>query len=260
MKGIVIQARMGSSRLPGKVLRPILGKPLLAWVYERASSARKVDTVIVATTDQPEDGEVVRMCEAQGIPYFRGSEKDVLDRYYQTARFFGLRAVLRVTGDCPLTDPELLDDLVKEYDTGQWAYVSNSMPLKLPHGLEASIGSFDAFECSWREARLLSEREHVTQYIRKHPDRFSSTSLSYEPDYSHLRITVDYEEDLEVVSKIYELLDRRGLFGYYREVISILEEFPELGRHNAHFNVREGLEKSIESDRIARRYDRERDS
>lgn len=250
MNGVIIQARMGSSRLPGKSLLPILGKPLLQRVFERAAAAELVDVVIVATTDCPEDLAIQRLCEEQGVPCYRGSENDVLDRYYQTAKAHGLMGVLRVTGDCPLVDPELLDDLLREFATGRWDHVCNSLPVHVPHGMEASVASFDAYERSWHEASLASEREHVTQYIRKHPEFFRTTGINYEPDYSSFRITVDHADDFEVVSEIFRLLEEKGQFGHREEVAALFKEYPDLACRNAGHEIGEGLLKSLQSDRV----------
>lgn len=255
MNGVIIQARMGSTRLPGKVLMPVLGRPLIEWVCDRAGRAKWVDQVIVATTNLPADDVLEDFCKSASITCFRGSELDVLDRYYQAALKFGLTGVMRVTGDCPLVDPELLDDLFREFETGQWDYIYNNSPTHLPHGLEASVGSFAAFERCWKEARLASEREHVTQYLRKHPEIFRLKSLHYEPDYSRFRITVDHPEDYEVVSEVFRMLDERGQFGYWHEVVSLFTEFPELARKNAHYKIGEGLAKSLERDQFTVRPD-----
>lgn len=235
---------------------PILGRPLIEWLCERVGQAELLDLVIVATTDQAADDPLEDYCQRASISCFRGSEHDVLDRYYQAARKFGLTGVMRVTGDCPLTDPELLDDLLREFGSGRWDYICNNLPTHLPHGLEASVGSFSALERSWKEANLASEREHVTQHIRKHPEIFAIKSLSYEPDNSHFRITVDHQEDFEVVSEVFRLLEERGQFGHWREVVTLLREFPELARKNAHYKIGEGLAKSLENDHLATRPDK----
>lgn len=247
--GIVIQARMGSSRYPGKVLQPIGDRPLLARLLERLASAEGVEEIIVATTNRAEDDAVAGLCSSMEIPVFRGSEEDVLDRYYQAARAHGLGAVIRVTGDCPLMDPRLVEDLVAEYRTGRWDYVSNSMPMRLPHGMETSLMSWNALERSWREARLPSEREHVTRFIRERPERFRIKALDYDGfDHRHLRVTVDHPEDLEVVAEVFAILERRGLFGHVEEIVAILEEFPGLAGKNAHVPFQEGLKRSLAAD------------
>ncbi|MCK4829584.1 aminotransferase class III-fold pyridoxal phosphate-dependent enzyme, partial [bacterium] len=245
---VIIQARLGSTRLPEKVLLDLKGKPVIQRVYERACRIRRADDVVVATTLNTSDDRLSNLCKDNGIPLFRGSEEDVLDQYYRAAEHFQADAVIRITGDCPLLDPREVDKVVEMFMGHDFDYVSNTQPPMLPDGLDASIGSFIAYERSWKEAKLKSEREHVTQYIRNHPEKFNIGSVRYNENYSGQRWTIDEQEDYEFVSKIYEKLAEKKLYGYLRDVLMVLAENPDLAKLNSGFSRDEGLIKSIKGD------------
>ena len=214
----VIQARTGSTRLPGKVLLELCGEPILVRHYGRTSRARTVDDVVIATTTEPADDGIGELCAARGYACFRGSETDVLDRHYRTACQFGAEAVVRVTSDCPLIDPEIVDQAVKAFLDGQphLEYVSNAIPKDtFPRGLDVEVIRFDALARAWREDRNPAWREHVTPYIYRHAELFNLGGIQCETDYSSLRWTVDTPEDFAFVTKIYESFghDRFGLSG-----------------------------------------------
>jgi glutamate-1-semialdehyde-2,1-aminomutase len=245
----IIQARAGSKRLPSKVLMDLAGKSVIERVCERAGKIGGIDDVIVATTVAPQDDALMELCKSAGIKVYRGSEEDVLDRYYQAAKQYGADALIRITGDCPLLDPHESEKVVEKFKGGGFDYVSNTRPPMLPDGLDTSIISFTAFEKSWREAKLKSEREHVTQYILKHPEIFRIASLTYDDDYSHLRWTLDEWEDYVFLKKVYEKLEENKMYGYLHEVLSIIRESPDLVNVNAQFERNEGLQKSIKEDK-----------
>lgn len=245
---VIVQARTGSSRLPGKVLLDLAGKPVIQRVYERACKISGVDNVVIATTIDQQDDKLVDFCNSLAIPIYRGSVLDVLDRYYQAAKHYEADAIVRITGDCPLVDPLEVNKVVDKFVSGDFDYVSNTQPPMLPDGLDVSIGSFSAYEKSWKEAKLKSEREHVTQYIRKHPEKFRISSVEYNEDYSEHRWTIDEQEDYEFISKIYEKLAEKKLYGHLRDVLIVLAENPDLVKLNSGFNRDEGLIKSIKED------------
>src|SRR5690606_26644314 len=168
----IIQARAGSRRLPGKVLADLCGAPLLQRVVERAGRVPGVDRVAVATTDAPADAAVEELCSRLGIPCFRGSESDVLDRYYQAAGQWTADRILRITADCPLLDPEVAGLVVSAAMDNDCDYAANINPPTFPDGLDAEVMTRKALDQAWRDARLPSEREHVTLHIRNHPDRY----------------------------------------------------------------------------------------
>lgn len=245
---VVIQARMGSSRLPGKVLMDLEGKSVIQRVYERACRILKIDDVVIATTLDRKDDILVEFCNNYNMKVFRGSETDVLDRYYRAAKQYKADAIVRITGDCPLIDPFEVDKVVDMFLNGSLDYVSNTQPPMLPDGLDASIGSLSAYKKSWKEARLKSEREHVTQYIRKHPEIFKIGSIRYKKDLSHLRWTIDEAQDYDFVLAIYKRLAERKLFGHLAEVLTLIEEDSQLSKINISFERDEGLKRSLSND------------
>lgn len=248
MIAAIIQARMGSTRVPGKVLLDIRGHPMLWHVVNRVRQVRSLDQVLVATSDGSSDDPIAAFCEQEGIPCFRGSEDDVLDRYYQAAKWIGADVVVRITADCPLVDPSIVDDVVRCFVEGDYDYVSNTDPPTFPDGLDAEVFSFDALERAWREARWQSEREHVTPYMRKHPELFRIGNLTYEENLAGMRWTVDEPQDLEFVRAVYDHLGSTS-FGM-ADVLDILKKRPELAEINASIGRNEGYQKSLREDRL----------
>ncbi len=243
----IIQARMASTRLPGKILADLAGQPLLYRVVGRAQQAVRLDRVAVATTNRPADAAVAQLCEARGFLCFRGSEQDVLDRYYQAARQFGADVVVRLTADCPLLDPAIIDETIRAFQEGAYDYVSNTLTPTYPDGLDTEVFSRAALEKAWHEAQLPSEREHVTPYIWKHPEAFRLGSVQNTEDLSLLRWTVDEPADLEFVRRVYARLGAEATFGM-PEVLALLQAQPHLGDLNAHFQRNEGYQKSTRTD------------
>ncbi|MEM2679660.1 MAG: glycosyltransferase family protein [Candidatus Hadarchaeales archaeon] len=243
----IIQARVGSTRLPGKVLKEICGKPMLWYVIERVKRARLINEIVVATTTNAEDDEIVKIAEQCRVKTFRGSEDDVLDRYYRAAKEFKADVVVRITADCPLIDPEIVDKTVEFFLKGDFDYVSNTVRPTFPDGLDVEVFSFDALKKAWENATKLSEREHVTPYIRKHPEKFKIGSFEAEHDLSHLRWTVDREEDLRFVREVYERIGKE-IF-HMQDVLELLREHPELAEINRGIKRNEGYEKSLREDR-----------
>ena len=224
----IIQARMGSTRLPGKVLLDLAGQPMLTRVVHRTRRAQMLDEVVVATTVQPADEAIVRLCSRRGWPCFQGSEKDVLDRFYYAATAHRADAVVRITSDCPLIEPEIVDQVVREFLEVQPGvdYACNLLPRRtFPRGLDTEVIRFNVLERVWHEDLNPAWREHVTLYIRRRPDLFRIHGIVSEVDYSHMRWTVDNPEDLAFVRRIY------NHFGHdrfsWREVFTVLEEHPE---------------------------------
>lgn len=242
----IIQARMSSSRLPGKVMANLGGKPMLWHVIDRARKAQTLDQVVVATTVNETDDGVVTLCEAAGIPFFRGSEDDVLARYYEAARYFDAGVVVRLTGDCPLLDWTVIDQVVNTFHAGDFDYVSNTLQCTYPDGLDTEVVLFSGLERAWREARLQSEREHVTAYIYKHPELFRLHNVQHTEDLSALRWTVDEPEDLVFVRAIYDHFGSAS-FGMV-DVIEYLQKHPELKDTNARYERNEGYQKSLRED------------
>jgi len=228
----IIQARMGSSRLPGKVLMDLGGETVLGRVVRRLQRSRHISKIVVATTTVPADEVMVAECDRLEVLCFRGSEQDVLDRYYQAARANAADAVVRVTSDCPLIDPELVDETVEVFRDKHADYASNVFPRTYPRGLDTEVFSFDALDRAWREAREAHQREHVTPYLYEHPQIFKLASLSGAADYSRYRWTLDTREDLELLRAIYSRFDGRDDFSW-KEVLRLMEREPELAELNS---------------------------
>lgn len=231
----IIQARMGSTRLPGKVLLDLAGEPMLARVVNRVRRAQTLDEVVVATTMQPADDAIVRLCAERGWPCFRGSEEDVLDRYYRAAVAHQTDIVVRITSDCPLIEPEIVDRVVREFLDLQPSvdYACNVLPQRtFPRGLDTEAMRFDVLEQVWREDLNPAWREHVTPYIHRNPDLFRIHGVVNEVDYSDMRWTVDTPEDLAFVRRIYDHFGHNRFS--WREVLAVLAEHPEWLEINRH--------------------------
>ena len=232
MIAAIIQARLGSTRSPGKTMKLIGNKPLLEYSVDRAKQARYIDKVIVATTTSTKDHLISEWCEEKGIVFFRGSEDDVLDRYFQTASYFGAETIVRITSDCPFVDPEVTDLLILTQKVLSADYVSNRLKKRTwPHGLDVEVFTFNALETAWKNGKEKREREHVTPYIMRHPELFKHAEVPLEEDLSHYRLTVDYPEDLEFTRIMIEKYNAARM--NWREIIDLLKKHPELVEINA---------------------------
>jgi spore coat polysaccharide biosynthesis protein SpsF len=200
----IIQARMSSSRFPGKVLAPLAGLPLIVFMVERVRQARLVDRIMVATSTDSTDDPLAHVLAEHGIPCFRGNLNDVLDRFVQCARASLADHVVRLTGDCPLMDADLVDRGLRELAEGGFDYVSNVAPPSYPDGLDVECFTMQALETAWREAKLPSEREHVTPYLRSGVPGIRVSNWSGAADFSALRWTVDHPDDLQHVASLVE--------------------------------------------------------
>lgn len=227
---------MGSSRLPGKILRDIAGKPMLRRVCDRAAAARGHQGIVVLTSVSPQDDEVAAFCRASGISFFRGHENDVLDRYYHAAVDLKCDAVIRITADCPLLDPAVLDRLIDHFRQVSPDYASNILTRTFPRGLDAEIMTFATLERAWREASEAYQRTHVTPYIYQHPEAFRLSGITAERDASSQRWTVDTAEDLEFIRAVYERFRPKDLF-QWEEVYEAVERDPALSAINR--NIRQ---------------------
>jgi glutamate-1-semialdehyde 2,1-aminomutase len=234
----IVQARMGSMRFPNKVMRPILGVPSIELLLERLSHAKLVDRIVLATSLDVHNQPLIEHVRKLGYEVYQGSENDVLDRYYQAAIQQEPDAIVRVTGDCPLIDPELVDAAILAFQRGNLDYVSNTQPPTYPDGLDVEVFAFAALARAWREATQPYEREHVTPYI-KQAEKFRLLNLPYSDDCSDERWTVDEPEDFEVVEKVFEHFAPRRDFGW-REVMAVRHEHPEWFDANRHLIRNEG--------------------
>lgn len=239
-----IQARVNSTRLPGKVLLDIAGKPMLTRVVERTKLAESISSIVVATTTDPSDEAIVELCEIEGYNWYRGSQFDVLDRYYQAAKQFGAEIIVRITADCPVIDPDVIDKTVQALADFMHAnpghaesgFSANRLPppwgRTYPVGLDTEVCTFASLELAWKEAILPHQREHVMPFFYENPGRFNIIHVNHERDFGHLRWTVDTPEDLELIRQIYRFFLGRLDFSWL-EIIDLIEREPELLNINA---------------------------
>ncbi len=245
----VVQARVSSTRLPAKVLAPILGEPMLARQLERVLRAQRLDAVVVATSTDPSDDPLEAVCAEAVVDCFRGTLDDVLDRFHAAAERYGADHVVRLTGDCPLIDPAVIDAVVDLHLSAAFDYTSNVQPPTFPDGLDAEAIRAETLDTVWQEARLPSEREHVTPFVLKHSERFRLGNLENAEDLSPLRWTVDEPEDLGFVRAVYEALYPADPAFEMRDVLALLARRPELAGINTHIERNEGMKPSLEADR-----------
>ena len=237
---IIMQARVRSTRLPAKILKKILGRTVLEHDIERCLRIKRAKGLVIATTVKPEDREIIRISElypSNLVKYFRGSVEDVLSRYYLSAKQVKADIIIRITSDCPLLDASLVDAMIMLFENlprkkPSYDYVCNIMPRTFPHGLDTEIFSFEALEKAFKEATLAEEREHVTPYIRNHPEIFHINNFSQEENQSHLRWTLDYPEDFEFIKAVYDRLYPHNPEFNRFDVLSLLEKHPEINSLN----------------------------
>jgi len=233
----VIQARMGSSRLPGKVLLPLAGKPLLLRMYERVSLTNYAGEIVIAITEDQSDNELAVLCQKNGLNVFRGSSLDLLDRHYKTAKKYNAEAVIKIPSDCPLIDPHIIGKVILYYinNSDKFDFVSDLHPPSYPDGNDVEIMSFKALERAWINAKKDFEREHTTPYIWENTDKFRIGNVVWETglDYSMThRFTIDYHEDYNFIKKVYdELYPKNERFGL-NDILKLLEEKPEIKKIN----------------------------
>lgn len=248
----ILQARCSSSRLPNKVLMPLLGKPMLIRQLERLSQSKLLDKIVVATSSDSSDDQLSEILKFNNYEVFRGSLDDVLDRFYQAALLYKPQFVVRITGDCPLIDPQVLDETVKLHIGGNYDYTSNCHIPTYPDGFSIEVFGFNHLETALKNASLPSEREHVTPHFYNNPNKFKIGLLKSKEDLSGLRLTVDYSEDFEVVRQVFEALyEKNSRFGMY-EIIDFLAGHPEIASLNSKYIRGEGLRKSLKEDQAFR--------
>jgi spore coat polysaccharide biosynthesis protein SpsF len=223
----IIQARMGSSRLPRKVLKRICGRTMLEHVLRRIKACREIDEVVVATTTAPADGAIVKACRQYGAAFFCGSEKDVLDRFYQTATHFKADQIVRITADCPLIDPDVVGKILRHHLDSGADYTSNTLKRTYPRGLDTEVFSYKAISRASQEATKPEEREHVTPYFYRHPElfRLGTVEGDLSPGRPDIRICVDTPEDLALVRRIFRALE--GTKMGVEDIVQLFERKPE---------------------------------
>ncbi|NYT10685.1 MAG: NTP transferase domain-containing protein [Methanosarcinales archaeon] len=229
----IIQARMGSTRLPEKVMREIGKKTMLSRVVQRTARSELIDKIVVATTTKTSDDPIVAECDRLNVSVFRGDEQDVLDRYYRAAMAYQAEAIVRITSDCPLIEPEVVDRVIRVFLDESPDYASNSLEKTYPRGLDTEVVTMEALIRAWQEATEPYQRVHVTPYIFQNPDQFTLLPVKSDVDYSRYRWTVDTQEDLDFVRAIYSRFGNEDAFTW-NDVLSILTAEPELAEINRH--------------------------
>lgn len=237
-----IQARMGSIRLPNKVMKMVNGKPLIEYLLLRVAKAKLIDKVVVATSVNSNNDPLVSFVNSLGFETYRGSEQDVLSRFYEAAKFHNATTVLRITADCPLVDPILIDSLISEYLNSGTDYASNTLPPTYPDGLDVEVFSFQSLDRAYQEAVAPNEREHVTPYIR-YSGQFKIHNAVNKIDYSDRRWTVDEVDDFEVISNIFQYF-HPDIYFDWNNIIKIENLRPEMFQKNKHIRRNEGAELS----------------
>lgn len=237
---LLVQARTGSTRLPGKVLKEVAGRPVLAWMLDRLKAVNNVDTLAVITSTLPQDDAIEELCRREGVLCFRGSETDLLDRHYQAGLHYQADAVIKVPSDCPLIDPKVVEKVVSVYRCNEFDYVSNLHPASWPDGMDVEVVSMEALEQAWKEADKPFQREHCTPFIWDQPQRFALCNVWYETgeDLSKtVRLTLDYPEDLKLIEALLNrlMVSFGGIDYSVQTLLKILEQEPDLNKINAHY-------------------------
>ena len=249
----ILQARMSSTRLPNKVLKEVNDKALLAYECERILNSKTIDKLIIATSEDESDNLIESFCKKNKIECFRGPLEDVLSRYYQCAKGYKERNsidklnIVRVTGDCPVIDYQVIDEVISTFENGDYDYVSNTLTPTYPDGMDIEICSYEALEYAYENATFKSDREHVTLYI-KNSDRFRKFNHKAQHDFSHLRLTVDEESDFELIKNILEHLYVENKNFTYWDIIVYMSKNPNLFFVNSEITRDEGLTKSLKED------------
>lgn len=233
---IIVQARIGSTRLPGKVMMSVLGRPLLSFLLERLYHCKMAQTIMVATSTNPLDHSIVGFCEDQNVACFAGSEENVLERYVHAARACGADVIVRVTADCPLLDPSIVDRVIDTFisEFPHYDYVSNVVHRSFARGMDVEVFSTSCLERIYKSADKEAEKEHVTLHILHHPEQYHIGSVTAERDSSQYRLTVDTEEDYKLVKLILEELYPTHPAFTLHDIIALLECHPEWVKINAH--------------------------
>ena len=248
MRGCIIQARMGSKRLPGKVMKPLDDKnPSLYYSITQIKNVKNIDKIIVATTKQKEDDVICDFSKKMNISCFRGNSDDVLDRYYKCAQENKLDEIIRITADCPLIDPQVIDEIISEFENSGCDYIQNLEPRTFPDGMDVEIFRFNILKEAWENAELPSEREHVTSYFRNNKNKIQMKNFLYKKDLSFHRWTLDYDEDLELLRQIIKKIVTRPIL--MNDVLSLFSKEPSLSKINDRYDANDGYKLSLEKDK-----------
>jgi len=244
----VIQVRTGSTRFPGKIFRELNEEnTVLDYVIKQLKFSKKIKNIILATTTQKQDEKIVEYAKKNNLDYFRGKELDVLDRYYKCAKKFSLDPILRITSDAPFLDPNIIDKVIEKYEKSNYDFVSNNMIRTYPIGIDAEIFSMDALEKTWKEAKLPSEREHVTSYMKKKKKVFKNFNLRNSSKIPIYRLTVDRKEDLEFLRKISSKISKQPIL--LKDILDLFDKEPKILKLYNNIDPVEGYNKSLNDDK-----------
>ena len=247
MIGCIIQARMCSTRLKGKVLHKINSEEtILSFLLKQITNCKSLKTVVVATTELDEDDVIVDFLKSYDVEIFRGNSENVLDRFYHCAKKFKFSTIVRLTADNPLIDPQIVNDSIQKYSNSDCDYLTNSIDRTFPNGTEVEIFSFNALETAWKFAKKKSEREHVTPYFYNNPNKFKIHHFKQKQDQSKFRYSIDRKEDYLLVLKILSEINTRPI--KTSDIIELLTNYPEIKKLNSHIIPNEGYVKSISED------------
>jgi len=246
MKAVMIQARMSSRRLPGKVLKEVQGKPLLWYMVKRLEKAERVDKIIILTSKDPSDNPIATFAKEQCIDCFRGERDDVLNRYYKAAKAYNTDTIIRVTGDSPLIDPIVVDRIIQEFEENDYEYVNTSE--EWPDGLDTEVFSFATLERMHKKAKAPYQREHVTQYIHANKEFFHLKTIDPEVKYGSERWTVDEPQDFALIQ---EIITKLGADACMAEILQFLDNNPQLRQLNNTIHRNEGLQFSKEREGVS---------
>lgn len=237
----IIQARMGSTRLPGKILMEVLDKPLLEYQIERVKRSKLIDEVVIATTTNETEKPIIDLCKRLGISYYRGSENNVLSRYYEAATQYNADIIVRLTSDCPIIDPEIIDEVISAFyeKSGEVDYASNTLKRTYPRGMDVEVFSYKALKYSYINASSVAETEHVTPFIYQNPDLFNLFSIVNDSDQSKHRWTVDTIEDLKLIKKIILSFGEKNNYFAINDVINLLNQNKEWSKINSNISQKE---------------------
>lgn len=243
----IVQARMGSTRLPGKSMMSLAGKPVLWHVVDRLRFCRRLQAVVVATTTEIEDDAIEQWCCENRVKCYRGSKLDVLDRFYHTAVFYQAKAIIRITADCPVIDPFIVDEVVQGFLEG--GYDVYGLGGEFPDGLDCEAFSFRMLELAWSQATLASEREHVTPYLYKQKEHCKIGHLAKFRGLHHYRWTLDEPPDLQFLEAVFHHLYKEDRPFVTQDILTLMEHHPELNHINRGITRNEGYLRSLQQDR-----------
>ena len=246
----IFQVRMGSTRLPGKILKKIMGRPLLWHVVQRVKAARLVDRIILATTEERKDDQIVKFAKRMKLLYYRGSTDNVLDRVYQAAKKFSSDIIVRITPDDPFKDPKIIDEFVSYFLKNKFDYISNTIKPTYPEGLDIEIFSFSALEKAWLKAKKPSEKEHLTPYIWKNPKKFKIKNLALKKNLSFMRWTIDHQKDLDFAREVYKKLYPKKKIFLMQDILNLLNKNSDFQKINQGTAYHEGYLKSLKEDKL----------